>query len=237
MIRSIPLLLSLALAGCGDFPKDSRGTLERAKGGAPVIVGYSLAEPWVKPGDDGPAGVEADLVRAWAEETGVRLRWVRGGESQLVESLHGGTIDLLIGGFTGTSAHVAKIGMTQPYLTTEIVVGAAPNTPAPESLDKVDIRYASTRPDFAAAIRGAGGNPIAAGPDALRPLAAVYAPELKRLGLVDSGKRLLKEKRVIATAPGENALTLSLDRFLHRQRPQIEARLAAEARSRAGTSG
>lgn len=229
MTRSAILALFLTLAGCGDFPRDSEDTLERAKRGEPLTVGYSLAEPWVRAGANGPGGLEADLVRAWAAETRVPLQWVEGGESQLVDGLHGGTLDLVVGGFTAKTPHGPKVGMTQPYFTAELVVGTVPGVPKPESLDKLDIRYDRRRPEFAAAIRGAGGNPIPADPGALRPIAAVYAPELGRLGLENSGKRLLKEKRVIATAPGENALALSLDKFLHAHRSEIEARLGAEA--------
>jgi hypothetical protein len=60
--------------------------------------------------------------------------------------------------------------------------------------------------------------------------AAVYEPELGARGLRDTGKTLLTEKRVMAGAPAENALVLSLDKFLHERKAAIAGRVAAEAR-------
>jgi hypothetical protein len=70
----------------------------------------------------------------------------------------------------------------------------------------------------------------AADPGAMAPLAAAYAPELAARGLAPTGKTLRTERRVIATAPAENALALSLDRFLHGRGEEIGRLLAAEAR-------
>ena len=220
------------LQGCGDFPRDSRDTLKRVEAGAPLRVGYSISEPWVRGGGSasGPAGVEPDLIRAWAREKGARIVWTQGSEGQLVEALAQNSVDVAVGGFLSTTPHGAMIGTTQPYLSAKIVIGAAPGAAAPEDWEKVPVRYDARRPEFAAAIAKAKAVPVAAGAGQLRPFAAVYEAELAALGLRPAGKTLRTEKRVIATAPAENALTLSLDRFLHPRKGAIEARLAAEAR-------
>jgi ABC-type amino acid transport substrate-binding protein len=228
---AIVLTALLAATGCGQFPRDAQDTLKEAKQGVPLTVGWSVAEPWVRRGGpDGPAGIEPDLLRAWAAAERVRLEWVEGSEGQLAEALAQNRADLATAGLTKKTPHAASIGMTQPYLSVPIVIGAAAGVNVPEDWEGVQVRYDRRRPEFAAAIAGVKALPVPAEPGALRPFAAVYRPELQALGLTDTETALLTEKRVIATAPAENALTLSLDKFLHARKPDIEARLGAEAR-------
>jgi hypothetical protein len=224
------VLLACPITGCGDFPRDAQDTLQKAKAGEPLKVGYSAAEPWVMEQGPEPGGIEPDLVRAWAREQGVRLQWVKGSEGQLVEALAQNEADIAVAGLLKATAHAASIGMTQPYLSVQIVIGAAPGAPVPDDWEGVPVRYDVRRPEFAAAIAGIKAVPVAAHPGALRPFAAVYKPELTALGLSETGKTLLTEKRVIATAPAENALTLSLDRFLHARKGDIARRLGQAAR-------
>lgn len=229
--RAALALVLLLLTGCGQFPRDAQDTLERAKSGVPLRVGWSAAEPWVRRGGaEGPAGLEPDLIRDWAREEGVRLEWVEGGEGQIVEALQHNQADLAVAGLTMRTPHAASIGMTQPYLTAPIVIGAAPGVNVPDDWEGVQVRYDRRRPEFAAAVAAKKALPVPAAPGALRPYAAVYRPELPALGLSDTGTKLRTEKRVIASAPAENALALSLDRFLHARKAEIEARLASEAR-------
>jgi polar amino acid transport system substrate-binding protein len=223
--------LVLALCGCEDFPKDANRTLERIRGGEPLRVGWVRAEPWVRLSETGePAGIEPDLIRAWAEGLSVRIEWVSGSETQLVTALQENAIDLAVAGLTADAPWGAKIGQTQPYLTTEVVVGISASTLRPQSWHGVEIRYDRRRPHFAGLIRSIGARPVPAEPGQLGSLAAAYAQELSGLGLVPADK-FAKEQRVIATAPAENALTLALDRFLHARSRSIKERLAAEARS------
>lgn len=232
-MRLLPGLALVALLGsCGDFPKDSKESLKRVRSGEPLKVGFSPAEPWVSSAGttDGPAGPEPDLIREWARAEGARILWVRGSEAQLVEGLEQNDLDIAVAGLVSRTAHGARIGMTQPYLTAPIVIGAARGVSAPDRWDGVQIRYDGRRPHFAASISAVGAVPIPAPPDQLGPFAAVYRQELQSFGLADTGDTLRTEKRVIATAPAENALTFSLDRFLHARRGSIEARLGGEAR-------
>jgi polar amino acid transport system substrate-binding protein len=228
------LATGLAAAGCDGFPKDAAGTLELVRAGGPLRVGWSPAEPWVRAGgggpDGGPAGVEPDLVRAWAASVGARIEWVAGSEAQLVKALQENELDVAVAGFTTASPWGGRTGQTQPYLEAEVVVGAASGTPAPEDWDGAEVRHDRRRPDLAAAIRGVGAVPVAADPGGLTPLAAAYAPELEALGLRPTGKTLATERRLIATAPVENALTLALDQFLEPREGEVRDRLAAEAR-------
>jgi ABC-type amino acid transport substrate-binding protein len=222
--------MSIALGGCGSFPKDADRSLERARSGETLHVGWTPAEPWVTPGDGGePAGIEPDLIRAWAASHHIRIDWVLGSETELVQALQENAIDLALAGFTDAQPWGAKIGLTQPYLETEIVVGVSPNTEQPASWIDVPIRYPRGRPHFAALIRRLGAKPEPAQPGQLAPIGAAYREELSSLGLIPT-KTLASAARVIATAPGESALTFDIDRFLYQRRRAISAALSAEAR-------
>jgi len=231
--KAVGLALALAAAGCGDYPKDARDTLERVRAGArPLRVGWTLAEPWVGAGngEGDPAGVEPDLVRDWAKSIGVQIEWVSGSEAQLVRALQRNTIDVAVAGFADSGPWGARIGQTQPYLEAAAVIGAAPGAAAPRDWKGVEVRYDRRRPDLAAALRGIGAVPVPADAGGMAPFAVAYEPELAALGLAPAGKALATERRVVATAPAENALTLALDRFLQPRRDEIGRRLAAESR-------
>jgi hypothetical protein len=230
---AVALVLGFVLAGCDDYPKDAKETLQQVRGGQrPLRVGWSAAEPWVRSeaGPDGPKGLEADLVRAWAASIGAQVNWEAGSEAQLVQALQRNALDVGIAGFTSDAPWGSRIGQTQPYLKAELAVGAAEGTPVPRDWDGVEIRYDRRRPDIAAAIRRIGAVPLPAEPGGLAPLGAAYLPEMAALGLTPTGRSLTTEGRVIATAPAESALAFALDRFLLPRGGEIEDRLSAEAR-------
>lgn len=221
------------LQGCDEFPRDAKRTLEEVRGGERALrVGWTQAEPWVRaqPGLKGPEGLEVELVRRWAASIGARVEWVSGSEAQLVRALQRHALDLAVGGFSDNAPWGSRIGQTQPYLKAELAIGAAPGATVPESWDGVEVRHDRRRPDLAGAIRAIGAVPVPAEPGRLAPLGAAYVQEMEALGLRATGKRLTTERRVIATAPAENALVFSLDRFLLSREGEISTRLAEEAR-------
>jgi polar amino acid transport system substrate-binding protein len=183
-----------------------------------------------QPGPEGPEGLEVELVRRWADTVGARLEWVTGSEAQLVQALQRHALDLAVGGFSDSAPWGSRIGQTQPYLKAELAIGAAPGATVPDSWNGVEVRHDRRRPDLAGAIRAIGAVPVPAEPGQLAPFGAAYAQEMEALGLRPTGKRLTTERRVIATAPAENALTFALDRFLLPREGEIGARLAEEAR-------
>lgn len=192
-------------------------------------MGWAHSPPWVVAAASEPSGLEPDIIRQWARALQARIEWVHAGEAGLVTALQGHAIDIAVGGFTTSAPWGAKIGQTQPYLTSELVVGLAPGAPQPAAWDNLEIRYARSRPDIAGLIRKHGATPVPSAPDQLTPVGAAYSHELTRLGLVPTGTNLAREKRVILTAPVENALTLALDRFLNAHRAEVARRLAGDA--------
>ena len=232
-IGTVVAALAFALAGCGDFPRDAEGTLEHVRSGdRPLRVGWTAAEPWVRqaPGPDGPTGIEPDLVRAFAGTLRARIEWVQGSEAQLVRALQQNALDLAVAGFDEDAPWGGRTGRTQPYLRTEVVIGALEGVAAPSGWAGVEVRYDRRRPHLAGTIRAAGAVPVPADPGQLAPLGTAYGPELAALGLKATGKTLATERRVMATAPAENALALALDRFLKPREGEVQDRLVAEAR-------
>ncbi len=227
--RSLLTLVALPLmiSACADFPRDAEGTLKQAKAGRPLRVGWSAAEPWVSEGGAEPAGIEPDLIRAWAKPRNIRIQWIQASEAQLVEGLSENSLDVAVAGFTKRAPWGGRIGQTQPYLSPKVMIGARPGIAVPDEWSGVRIWHDPERPEVAGLLRRQGAVPTTRP----APYAAAYEVELTAMGLSPTGKVLRKEQRTIATAPSENALTLSLDRFLHANRAAIEARLAETVRS------
>jgi len=109
----------LALAGCGTYPSDPEGTLERVRGGT-LRVGASVNGDWVRIPDSGTSpdrveGREADLVRQFAERLGAEVEWVQGTEHVLAEELKHGALDVVIGGLDDKTPWSTHAGLTRPY--------------------------------------------------------------------------------------------------------------------------
>lgn len=117
-LSALALPLSLLLINCSAVPRDSAGTLDRARGGV-LRVGVAHHPPWVRLDDDRVEGIEAELTTAWADELGARVTWRRGAEAELVEALHRRELDLVAAGFDSGTPHRKKLALTQPYLEIE----------------------------------------------------------------------------------------------------------------------
>lgn len=110
----------LALPGCGAYPADPDGTLDRVRGGT-LRVGASANGDWVRLPDAGGArtgrveGTEADLVRQFADSLDAEVEWVQGTEHVLAEELKHGSLDLVIGGLDDKTPWTTHAGLTRPY--------------------------------------------------------------------------------------------------------------------------
>jgi polar amino acid transport system substrate-binding protein len=116
-------LISALLAGCDAIPRDSAGALNRVRGGE-LRVAVADNPPWVRFEDARVAGLEPELIEAWAKGLGARVVWRRGAEAELVEALHRREVDVLAAGLEGKTPYQSKLGLTQPYVEIEDRYGA-----------------------------------------------------------------------------------------------------------------
>jgi hypothetical protein len=109
----------LAAAGCGDWPRDPEGTLERARGGV-LRAGAAEAAPVIVRGADGaPDGPEAELVEAFAASIGARVEWRWGSADELLRALEQRELDVAAVGLTAKTPWKAHVGVTRPWLKRE----------------------------------------------------------------------------------------------------------------------
>ena len=109
------IVLVLVLTACG-LPRDPEGTLERVEGSA-MRVGITDSPPWTAITDDEPAGVEPALIEELARDLDAEVEWVEGSESEILEQIELGHLDLAIGGFTADNPWSKKVTFIQPYFT------------------------------------------------------------------------------------------------------------------------
>ncbi|HEY9357095.1 MAG TPA: transporter substrate-binding domain-containing protein [Arthrobacter sp.] len=110
----LTLATILALAGCGNYPADPTGTLERVADGT-LRVGASENGDWVQVAGEDVQGTDADLVRDFAARIGAEVQWVSGTEHVLAEELKHGELDLVIGGLDDKTPWAQHGGLTRAY--------------------------------------------------------------------------------------------------------------------------
>lgn len=226
------MLFAAVAAACG-LPRDQVGTLDRVRGGV-VHVGVAEAPPWVRRAGDEAEGVEADLVRAFAESLGARVAWHWGGVEEHLAALERFELDLVAAGLTAATPWSKTVGLTRPYYTETIAVGV-PATAAPlRSVEGVPVAVRAGSV-LAAYLEREGAVPVrvddlAAGTGRAGGVVAAPAWELAALGLRPSEVVLHRARHVMAVPPGENAWLSHLERFLDARRGTVEARLRQEAR-------
>ncbi|MDQ8184106.1 transporter substrate-binding domain-containing protein [Pelagicoccus sp. SDUM812002] len=120
-LRQVSVLAaaSVLLFGCGDYPRDARDSLKDAADLGKLKAGYTLHSPWVSEGNAGssPTGHEARLINEFAGALDLNVEWISGSESQLLEWLEKGEIDLAIGGFPKDLAWKSHAALTFPYFS------------------------------------------------------------------------------------------------------------------------
>ena len=107
--------LAFALTAC-DLPRDPEGTLERIEGSA-LRVGITDSPPWTIVTDGDPAGVEAELLKHLARDLDAEIEWVEGSQSEILEEIEEGHLDVAVGGFTADDPWAKKVTFIQPYFT------------------------------------------------------------------------------------------------------------------------
>lgn len=116
------VLVLVALSGCG-IPQDPDATLDRALQRGDLRVGVVASPPLAVVDGSSVTGPEADLIAGFAESRGLRVRWLPGGQEELVKDLEHGNVDVLIGGFTKKTPWEKYAGVTRAYAEDEDAYG------------------------------------------------------------------------------------------------------------------
>jgi polar amino acid transport system substrate-binding protein len=112
-------LLMVLLTGCSiHVPADPHGTLSRATDEV-LRVGVTENRPWVELGDTGaPSGTEPGLISDFAEQLESDVEWTVGNETDLLDALDQGKLDLVLGGFLEDTLWADNGAITRPYVET-----------------------------------------------------------------------------------------------------------------------
>ena len=191
-------------------------------------VGVVEAPPWVTHDGDAAGGVEADLVRRFADELGADVEWIWGREQDHLEALERFELDLVIGGLTQATPWRGRVGLTNPYFTDTLRIGVPPGTPPLRNLEGARVAVGPGSA-LAATLEERGAEPVPT--DSLAgaglPVAAP-AWELQRWGFDQTEIELGQAHHVLAVPPGENGWLVRLETFL-RHAPDVTAALTDEA--------
>jgi hypothetical protein len=228
------VLAALFLAGCS-IPQDPQGTLAGVRGDT-LHVGVTEAPPFIvrHGAAEAPGGVEAALIRGFADSLDAAVAWHWGTSEAHFEALMRFELDLVAGGLTTATPWKQHAGLTRPYHTAYDALGALPETPgmsfgrqgAVLGGAAVAVPEAS---GLAALVEGEGFRPARmAHPERFDGLAAAPEWQLRAWGRVPL-KRLRNVKHVLAVPPGENGFLFALERYLQPRRRAVEDALVREA--------
>lgn len=211
----LPLLVAgVGILACDQVPRDPENTLDRARGGV-LRVGVSEAPPWITGTDGPPGGLEAQLVREFAESIDAEVKWVRGAQEEHLEALEKFELDLVVAGLTAASPWKTRVGLTRPYLKERWFVGVPAGTAPPTELEGLEVAVPESGP-AAAWVKKKGARPVPVD-DLEKALGPIAAPEwrLHEMGYVATEHHLHTVKHVLAAPPGENGLLVRLEKLLH----------------------
>ena len=220
-------MLALALATGCQVPVDPGETLDQVRGGT-LRVGVGEHEPWVTLGGSEPGGVEAELVKRFAERLGARIKWTTGSEAELVDALHERQLDLVVAGFHAKLPWSREVAFTRPYFTVQSVIAVPPGQEVRYDLDGLTVQAEELTelPGLVERKTDANAEPV----PKLEPGRPSAADDylLDDLGLEATHVDLSKEKRVMAVQPGENAFLVELEHFLLDNEQLVRDLLAKE---------
>ncbi|WP_084398030.1 substrate-binding periplasmic protein [Henriciella aquimarina] len=212
----LALLVAGSIAACSRYPADIRGSLEQAKQDA-LEVGVADAPPWIAWNEGKPAGVEADLIRAFAAREDLAIEWVHRDEDTLLRALEHGELHIVAAGLTKKTPWKKHVSLSEPVSTCRAYIGV-PATGAPTLSDK-DIKALTVRVERAGGLahrvekRGATVERVQDLSEGAGP-AAAEKYRLAELGLTPVGDTLARTTHVLAVPHGENALYAALTRAL-----------------------
>lgn len=108
------LICAILFTACGDFPKDSNGTLERIINDT-IYAGYS---------DNIYVHTDTQMINSFAKECGAVVKWTRGDQYYLTTLIEHKQLDLATGGFTRKSPFEKYVAYSRPYVARKVALSA-----------------------------------------------------------------------------------------------------------------
>ena len=107
-------IYSCLFFSCDDFPRDTRGSLQKAQNSG-LQVGVTENPPFVVFKGDSITGTEVEIVKDFAKTENLEVRFIQGSESELVKKLEKAELHIMIGGFDKNTDWKKKVAMTSSY--------------------------------------------------------------------------------------------------------------------------
>lgn len=216
------IFAALVLAGCR-YPVNIERPMADMQGGE-VNIGLSENPPWVINTDQGPAGLEVEIIRALAEKMDATINWHWDSEGNLLAALSQHQLDLVIGGLTQDSNVSTLAAPTKAYYQSHYSVGVPESASLPSNLEGVEVAVPAVN-HIAHALKKEGAIP--------RPTTdlgtyneAVANPSwwLHAHNYQVGDWEIATDHHVMALPKGENAWMLAVQRHLNSY-PDIEQHL------------
>jgi len=106
-------VMNCLVLGC-DVPRDCADSHANATGGV-LRVGIAENRPWTCLKGDRPRGREVALIEAFAAEIDAHVAWTNDSESDLLEMLERGELDVVVCGLRKSTLWSHRVGLTVPH--------------------------------------------------------------------------------------------------------------------------
>jgi len=103
----------LLLTSC-NLPKDPESSWEKAKSND-LKVGVIDNPPYTKISENSFSGAEIDIINKFASSNDLKVTYIEGNETDLIEKLEKFKIDIIVGGFDKKTVWSKKAGISKAY--------------------------------------------------------------------------------------------------------------------------
>ncbi|GAA0189217.1 hypothetical protein GCM10009122_49160 [Fulvivirga kasyanovii] len=199
-----------------NYPQDPDHTLDKIKNQT-IRVGISESPGLTIVDDDQPSGTEVELIKGYAQTINSQIEWIEGSQELIVELLKEHEVDVAIGGYSKQTAFKKHIGLTRPYKTERIKVGATDKSKIPDEIEGKEIVVEKASHALVAVVKHKG---IPIWKDRVIQtdgLVAGSEEDLISQGLFVSEYNLGTVEHVIAIPKGENGLLKSIENYILRE--------------------
>ncbi|MBP5980525.1 MAG: transporter substrate-binding domain-containing protein [Halomonas sp.] len=216
------IFLVLVLTGCR-YPVNIERPMADMQGGE-LNIGLSENPPWVINTEQGPAGLEVEIIQALAESMDATINWHWNSEGNLLAALSQYQLDLVIGGLTQDSNVNALAAPTKAYYKSHYSIGVSNGLSLPSSLKNIEVAVPVVN-HIAHALQKKGAIPRPT-PDIGTHNEVVATPSwwLQAHDYQIDDWEIATDQHVMALPKGENAWMLVVQRHLNGY-PDIEQRL------------